>query len=238
MKNIKAFTLTEMIICTLLAGIVIFFVYTIMLSSNKSYVKLYNYSKNKNDIVYFKNLLRKSIMNSNSTNSTASSAEYKNIRFGNNTIEIGYYDSLELNDYRVDKYCFSSDIVSYSSDSSHYRRYLSLKDLSLSSLSKSASVDLEVYRGEITSNRKIVAKSLHRKEKILGNGDSNNNIYIDRIYWHYNPHHGPSGTHHYYYYCLYMSIVYHIESKGENPEYSSDFFIFKNNFYDNFGSKF
>lgn len=232
MKKIKGFTLTEMIICTLLAGIVIFFVYTIMLSANKSYVKLYKDSKNKNDIVYFKNLLRKSVMNANIG---------KNFRVLDNgkKIEIGYYDSNfgEDGGYRVDVYEFSSssnDVVERAYYNSHNGKSYTLKTHKLSDSSdirdKEATVDLYVYSGKYNPNNQTIIPEnaqYKRKERLL-----NNVVHVFYDYQCYGAIGSGGGVADN---RLFISIVYKTILTKEDYEYHSDFFIFKNkNYYSTF----
>ena len=60
MKNFKAFTLVEVMVCIILTGIVAFFIYTMMLSAHKTYFKVFSVSRQKNDIRYFETLIKKS----------------------------------------------------------------------------------------------------------------------------------------------------------------------------------
>ena len=61
MKNFKAFTLVEVMVCIILTAIVAFFIYTMMLSAHKTYFKLFSVSRQKNDIRYFETLIKRSV---------------------------------------------------------------------------------------------------------------------------------------------------------------------------------
>lgn len=101
MKKIKAFTLVEMVVCIVITCIVVFFVYTMMFSSYKTFFKLDSISRQRNDIRYFEKLFRNSVIN----------AEY--ISITNNSISCGYYDlsGMFSEGYRLDVYSFSNTVT-------------------------------------------------------------------------------------------------------------------------------
>ena len=102
MKQNEAFTLVEVVVCLIITFIVAFFVYTMMLSSYKSYSKLYDISGQRNDIRYFEKLFRNSIINA------------EDIKITGNSISCGYYDisGMFSDGYRLDVYEFGNGILS------------------------------------------------------------------------------------------------------------------------------
>lgn len=197
MKNYKAFTLIEVMICIILTCIVVFFIYTMMLSSHRTYSKLFTISRQRNDLRYFEAILKNSIMN----------AEYINIT--NTKMTFAYYDSstmfssaLGINGgYRVDVYEFDKNNVLENNDD----RSKSLNGLSLPSFSGTqADLYLTIYKGN--SNYTQTSTKLRDKEKVLEN--------VNKLFWcyhDYNDHVSDAFEHHSY---LNLALIFNRELAG------------------------
>ncbi len=93
MKNFKAFTLVEVMVCLILTGVVAFFIYTMMLTAHRSYFKLFTVSRQKNDIRYFETLIKNSIWNA------------QDYTIENNKLKFIYYSTYQASiGYRIDIY--------------------------------------------------------------------------------------------------------------------------------------
>jgi len=163
MKNYRAFTLIEVMICIILTCIVVFFIYTMMLSSHRTYSKLFTISRQRNDLRYFETVFKKSIMN----------AEYFKMNTNNKAMEFGYYDvsGMFADGYRVDVYEFErTDIFSNDSTKSH-----DLSEVTFNSVAGTSSkMSLTIYRSNASYsyNNSTV---LRPKEPILEN--------VNKIFW-------------------------------------------------------
>jgi prepilin-type N-terminal cleavage/methylation domain-containing protein len=101
MKKVRAFTLIEVMICIILTCIVVFFIYTMMLSSHATFVKLLSVSTQRNDLRYFETMIKRSIIN----------ADFIDINIAKKTMKFGYYDPSGMfsEGYRADVYYFKND---------------------------------------------------------------------------------------------------------------------------------
>lgn len=197
MKNYKAFTLIEVMVCIILTCIVVFFIYTMMLSSHKTYSKLFTISRQRNDLRYFEAILKNSIMN----------AEY--INFTNKKMTFGYYDSSTMfssvlgikGGYRVDVYEFDNNNVLENNDT----RSENLSGLSLPSFSNTqTNVYLTIYKGN--SNYTPTSTKLRNKEIVLEN--------VNKLFWcyhDYNDHVSEAFNHHSY---LNLALIFNRELAG------------------------
>lgn len=104
LRKYKGFTLIEVMVCIVLTCIVVFFVYTMMLTSHRTYAKLFSISKQKNDIRYFETLLKNSIMNAEYMEQSTSGSKA--------IFKFRYYDSKNssnVNIHRLDVFEFSNN---------------------------------------------------------------------------------------------------------------------------------
>jgi len=99
MRNFRAFTLIEVMVCMILTAIVAFFIYTMMLSAHRTYFKLFSVSRQRNDVRYFETLIKKSIANA------------QGYEVNGNKLIFKYYDT-STNKYRVDEYDCGSALAS------------------------------------------------------------------------------------------------------------------------------
>jgi prepilin-type N-terminal cleavage/methylation domain-containing protein len=106
MVNRKGFTLIEVLVSIILAGIIVYFLYILLLTSYQAYKTLSGVAKETSDIRLCETYLRKSIENACYINiePTASAAQATALNFGRQEL---YWDSATgtiKNRYIVDKY--------------------------------------------------------------------------------------------------------------------------------------
>lgn len=203
MKNYRAFTLIEVMICIILTCIVVFFIYTMMLSSHRTYAKLFTISQQRNDLRYFEAILRRSIMNA------------EEFTFTNKKMSFGYFDTSGMfssvlgaeGGYRVDEYEFDNNNVLENNEN----KSENLNGLSLPSFSGTRSnMKLTIYKGELkqlNSSKKIIPTSTKLKdtEVVLEN--------VNKLFWCYHDYdeHPPVFAHQSY---LNLALIFNKELAG------------------------
>jgi prepilin-type N-terminal cleavage/methylation domain-containing protein len=200
MKNLRAFTLIEVMICIILTCIVVFFIYTMMLSSHKTYSKLFTISRQRNDLRYFETLLKNSIMNA------------ENYSFTTKKMTFGYYDRSGIyasvlgteGDYRVDEYEFDNNNVLENNEN----KSENLNGLSLPSFSGTQSnMTLTIYKGQLNSSKQIFPTStkLRDTEVVLEN--------VNKLFWCYHDYNeNPPAFNHQSY--LNLALIFNKELAG------------------------
>ena len=243
MIKIKGFTLVEMVVCIVIMGIVIFSIYSVVISANKSYMKLYKHSKNKNDVLYLNNLMRNSLESTNLTmNFCVGTKNNKDF------MQVGYYDNnFGVNNegcYRVDYYEFSESGILKEEEKGFFSTKLDGEDLSNLKIAKTADLYLTVYQGKTLTTSKFdsVTNSTTTKTHVtvIIDPEKKNNPLIEKelifknvnkVYY-YLKNAKKLGHKKFFESGLYMLIIHDNELNGENKEYYADYFTFKNsNFY-------
>lgn len=204
MKKNRAFTLIEVMICIILTCIVVFFIYTMMLSSHRTYAKLSSISIQRNDLRYFEAIIKNSILN----------AEY--ISITTNKIIIGYYDTSGMFEegYRLDEYSFKkNNILSNAILSQDNTKSKTLKNVNLMdyNVNKDINMYLTIYR--TNQNYTSPISQLRGEEIVLKNVNK-----VFYRYWRYDetdtsdtP--APADKHHAH---LNLSIIFSKELAGAN----------------------